>query len=49
MKREEEVPALVKAEELEDLGNGIPEAAACPLARLSQQRLEPWQKPTRWD
>ena len=36
----QEVPALVRAEELEDLDNGIPEAAACPLTRLSQQHLE---------
>jgi hypothetical protein len=35
-----EVPALGWAVELENVGDGVPETVACPLARLSQQRLE---------
>lgn len=34
------MPALVRAEELEDLCDGLAEAITCPLAGLSQQRLE---------
>jgi hypothetical protein len=36
----EEVPALGWAVELENVGDGVPETIACPLARFSQQRLE---------
>jgi hypothetical protein len=35
-----EVSALSWAVELENVGDGIPEPVACPLAHLSQQRLE---------
>jgi hypothetical protein len=36
----EEVAALGWAVELENVGAGVPEPVACPLARFSQQRLE---------
>ncbi len=35
-----EVSALGWAVKLENVGDGIPEPVACPLAHLSQQRLE---------